>query len=111
MLYLTIFKQVLIWSMTIGQKIRQLREESGMKQRELAAKLEIGEGFLSKVENAQKLLKREDLKKLSEIFKVSHSELETLWLANKVYDLIKDEDQGLRALKVAEEQAKYSRGK
>lgn len=93
--------------MTIGQKIRQLREESGMKQRELAAKLGIGEGFLSKVESDQKPIKREDLKKLSDFFNVAHSGLETLWLANKVYDLIKDENQGLEALKVAEEQAKY----
>lgn len=93
--------------MTIGEKIRQLREKSGMKQRELAAKLDIGEGFLSKIENNQKLLKREDLKKLSELFNVTHSDLETLWLANKVYDLIKDENQGLDALKVAEEQVKY----
>ena len=97
--------------MTIGQRIRQLREESGMKQRELAAELDIGEGFLSKVENDQKLLKREDLKKLSKLFNVAQSDLETLWLANKVYDLIKDENQGLDALKVAEEQAKYSKGK
>lgn len=97
--------------MTIGQKIRQLREESGMKQRELAAKLEIGEGFLSKVENNQKLLKREDLKKISKLFNIAHSDLETLWLANKVYDLIKDEKQGLDALKVAEEQAKYFKSK
>ena len=95
--------------MTIGQKIRQLREDAGMKQRELAAKLDIGEGFLSKVENDQKPLKREDLAKLSELFKVKHSDLETLWLANKVYGLIKNENQGLEALKVAEEQAKYVR--
>ena len=78
-----------------------------MKQRELAAKLDIGEGFLSKVENDQKLLKREDLLKLSQIFNIEHSELETLWLANKVYDLIKDENQGLSALKAAEDQMKY----
>lgn len=97
--------------MTIGQRIRQLREEAGMKQRELAAKLDIGEGFLSKIENDQKLLKRKDLKKLSNLFNVAHSDLETLWLANKVYDLIKNENQGLDALKVAEEQIKYSKDK
>lgn len=78
-----------------------------MKQRELAAKLNIGEGFLSKVENDQKLLKRQDLKKLSKLFKIAHADLETLWLANKVYGLIKDENRGLDALKVAEDQAKY----
>jgi len=51
LLILTKKGQVHSWEMTIGQKIRQLREEAGMKQRELAAKLDIGEGFLSKVEN------------------------------------------------------------
>ena len=80
-----------------------------MLQRELAMRLEIGEGFLSKVENDQKQLKRDDLKKLSKIFKVSLNELETLWLANKVYGLVKNEAQGSGALKVAEEQLKYGK--
>ncbi|MCB0396889.1 MAG: helix-turn-helix transcriptional regulator, partial [Flavobacteriales bacterium] len=90
-----------------GQKIRELREMNGMLQRELATKLEIGEGFLSKVENDQKQLKRDDLKKLSRLFRISLNELETLWLANKIYDLVKDENQGTNALKVVEEQLKY----
>lgn len=108
---MTIFRQVRIQSMTIGQKIRELREDAGMKQRELAAQLDIGEGFLSKVESDQKSLKREDLKKLSRIFKIKHSDLETLWLANKVYGVIKDENQGLDALRMAEAQVKYIKGK
>lgn len=95
--------------MTIGQKIKKLREESTMKQRELAAELKVGEGFLSKVENDQKSLKRADLIKLSKLFKVDKSYLETLWLAGKLYDLIKNENQGLDALKVAEEQIKYKK--
>lgn len=95
--------------MTIGQKIKLLRESVGMLQRELATRLDIGEGFLSKVENDQKLIKREDLKKISKIFKVSHKELETLWLANKLYYIIKNESQGKEALKVAEEQLKYGK--
>lgn len=93
--------------MTIGKRIKELRESSGLLQRELAAKLSIGEGFLSKVENDQKLLKRDDLMILSRIFNVDLSELETLWLANKLYDLIKNENNGLNALKVAEEQVVY----
>ena len=44
---------------------------------------------------------------LSLIFNVDLSELETLWLANKLYDLIKNENNGLNALKVAEEQVVY----
>jgi len=92
---------------TIGKKIKELREASGLLQRELAAKLNIGEGFLSKVENDQKHLKRDDLKILSKLFNVKLSELETLWLGNKLYDFIKDERYGLEAMKVAEEKVLY----
>ena len=93
--------------MTLGQKIKELRENAGLKQRELAYQLGIGEGFLSKVENDQKLLKREDLTKLNELFKIPIEELESLWLANKLYSIVRDEESALIALKVAEEQVKY----
>lgn len=93
--------------MTLGQKIKELREQAGLKQRELAYQLGIGEGFLSKVENDQKPLKREDLSKLNELFKISIEELESLWLANKLYSIVRDEESALTALKVAEEQIKY----
>lgn len=95
--------------MTIGQKIKELRESKGMLQRQLASTLEIGDGFLSKVERNQKSLKREHLKKISELFDCSFNELEALWIASKVYDLVKDEKEGLTALKVAEEQIKYGK--
>lgn len=97
--------------MTIGQKIKQLREESGMFQRQLASILEVGDGFLSKVESDSKPLKREHLKTLSKIFNVSYSELEALWIATKVFDLVKDEKEGLNALRVAEEQFEYQQRK
>ncbi|MCX2678847.1 helix-turn-helix transcriptional regulator [Galbibacter sp. EGI 63066] len=93
--------------MTIGQKIKTLRENAGMLQRELAYRLEVGDAFISKVERNQKNLKKEHLKTISRLFKVPYSELETLWLANKIYDIIKDEKQAIDVLKVAEEQIKY----
>lgn len=95
--------------MTLGQKIKELRESTGMFQRQLAAILEIGDGFLSKVESDQKALKREHLKTISKTFNCSFSELEALWIATKVYDIVKDEKEGLNALKVAEEQMKYEK--
>ncbi|WP_438966450.1 helix-turn-helix domain-containing protein [Flavobacterium sp.] len=95
--------------MTLGQKIKELRESNGMLQRQLAALLEIGDGYLSKVESDQKVLKREHLITISETFNSSLSELEALWIATKVYDIIKDEKEGLNALRVAEEQIKYEK--
>lgn len=93
--------------MTFGKKIRELREQSGMFQRELASKLEIGDGFLSKVENNQKTLKRELLIKISELFNCPISELEALWIGTKLYEIVKDEHEALNALKVAEQEIKY----
>lgn len=95
--------------MTLGQKIKELRESNGMFQRQLAALLEIGDGYLSKVESDQKVLKRDHLITISETFNSSLSELEALWIATKVYDIIKDEKEGLNALRVAEEQIKYEK--
>jgi transcriptional regulator with XRE-family HTH domain len=108
LLLLTKFRQVQNKTMTLGQKIKELREQAGLKQRELAYQLGIGEGFLSKVENDQKPLKREDLTKLNELFKTPIEELESLWLANKVYSIVRDEETALSALKVAEEQITYN---
>lgn len=93
--------------MTLGQKIKELRESSGMFQRQLAAILEIGDGYLSKVESDQKAIKREHLKTISQTFNFSFEELEALWIATKIYDIVKNEKEGLNALKVAEEQIKY----
>ena len=94
--------------MTIGIKIKELREQAGLKQRDLAYQLGIGEGFLSRVDNVQKPLKREDLIKLNELFKIPIEELESLWLANKIYTIVRDEESALTALKVAEEQITYN---
>ncbi len=97
--------------MTIGQKIKELRKSRGLLQKELASKLKIGEGYLSKVENNLKNLNKDHLIKLSQLFNYPLADLEILWLGTKVYDLIKAEEDALRVLKVAEESIKYNRRK
>ena len=68
--------------MTLGQLIKELREKNGMFQRELSHQLSVGDAYLSKVERNKKILKREHLKVISEIFNEPIENLETLWLAN-----------------------------
>jgi len=95
--------------MTLGQKIKELRESNGMLQRQLAAKLEMGDAYLSKIEHDQKCLKREHLKSLSKIFNCPIKELESLWLGTKIYEIVKNEESALTALRVAEEKIKYAK--
>lgn len=93
--------------MTLGNKIKELREASGLLQRELAHRLNLGEGYLSKIESDQKKISREHLETISQIFNEPIEELEKLWLGNKIYNIIRDEICAFEALKVAEEQVKY----
>jgi transcriptional regulator with XRE-family HTH domain len=97
--------------MTLGQKIRKLREDNCTTQRELAHILSIGEGYLSKIENDQKPLRRGDLKEIATFFQTPLKQLEVLWLATKVYSMLKDEKTALTVIKVAEEQLTYGNDK
>lgn len=86
----------------LGQKLRELREAKGLVQRQVAAELEVDTAYVSKIESNEKPVSRHHLKKLSLLFGISEEELNTLWLADKVYDVIKDEAVAIKAMHVAE---------
>ena len=94
----------------LGQKLRELREAKGLMQRQVAAALEVDTAYVSKIESNEKPLSRGHLKKLSNLLDLPEDQLHTLWLADKLYDLAKDEQFGLQALEVAEEVLKTHRG-
>jgi len=58
--------------------------------------------MLSKIERGEKTAKREHINLLAKLFKLDYNELFSLWLADQIYQLIKNEKQGLQALKIAE---------
>lgn len=88
--------------MFFGNKIRALREQKGLVLRKVASQLDIDTATLSKIELGDRQAKREHLKILSKLYETDLQELEKLWLADKVYDIIEDEEQGLSVLKEAE---------
>ena len=46
--------------------------------------------------------------KIAVILKVNENELLTLWLADQIYDVVKDDDENaLKAMMVAEDSVKY----
>ena len=63
--------------MIFGKKIKALREERGMVQRQLAAALEIDTPMFS----------------MARLFEVDEKELLTIWLADKVLDIVEGEDE------------------
>ena len=89
-----------------GDLIRLKREEQEMLLRHLSAELDIDTAMLSKIERGEKNAKREHVKQLAKLFKLDYKELMVLWLADKVFLLVENEDQALQALKVAESEIK-----
>lgn len=88
----------------LGKKLKELREAKGLVQRQIAAELEVDTAYISKMESNEKPVSRNHLKKLSMLLSIDEEELLTLWLADKVYDLVKNEGLALRALNVTTEE-------
>lgn len=95
--------------MQLGEKIKELRESKGLLQRQLAAILEIDTPMFSKIERGERRAKREQVVKLAELLKTDVNELLTVWLADQVYEIVKNEETAVGALKVAESTVKYSK--
>ena len=89
--------------MLLGQKIKELRLENGVLQRQLASLLEIDTPMFSKIERGDRRAKRTQVIQIANYFNVDERELLTLWLADKVLDAVEDENE-LRsdAIKVAQ---------
>jgi transcriptional regulator with XRE-family HTH domain len=95
--------------MSFGERIKELRESKDLLQRQLAASLEIDTPMFSKIERGDRRAKREQVLKLSELLQTDVNELLTVWLADQVYEIVKNEDTAEGALKVAESALKYSK--
>lgn len=78
-------------NMLFGNKIKELRDENGIMQRQLAALLEIDTPMFSKIERGDRRAKREQVIKLAEYFHQDEKEMLTLWLADKFIDAVEDE--------------------
>ena len=76
--------------MLFGNKIKELRDEHGILQRQLAALLEIDTPMFSKIERGDRKAKLEQVVKLAGYFHQDEKEMLTLWLADKFIDAVKD---------------------
>lgn len=98
--------------MLFADRIRNLREEKQMPQRQLAAALEIDTPMYSRIERGERPAKREQVILLAKLFQTNENELLKLWLADKVYTVVGDEDSANEVLNmVAENIVEYKRTK
>lgn len=90
-------------SIIFGNKIRSLREEKQIPQRLLAAALEIDTATYCKIEKGDRRAKREQVAVLGDLLEVDSKELIRLWSADKVYDIIAEEEEATQILNVVAE--------
>jgi transcriptional regulator with XRE-family HTH domain len=90
-----------------GERIKKLRDQKNLLQRQIAHQLDMDTPMLSKIERGERRAKKEQVAIFATIFSVKENELLSLWLADQVYEIVKDEGVALRAIQVAEEEIKY----
>lgn len=92
-----------------GELIRKLREQEELPLRKIAAQLDIDTSFLSKIERNERRATKEQIIKLTEIFKVDKNFLLVPYLSEIVYYQIGEEDCAHEVLKIAEEKVFYQK--
>jgi len=89
-----------------GQKIKLLRESKSLLQKHLAYSLQIDTPLYSKIERGERSAKREQVLVIAKTLEVDKNELLILWLADKILDLVDNDEVALRAIIEAEKQVK-----
>lgn len=76
-----------------SERIKELRIQNLMPQRQLAAALDIDTATYCKIEKGERRAKREQVSILSKLFNVSTEQLLTLWLADQVSAVVSNEQR------------------
>ena len=85
----------------LGQKIRESREKQNILLRQVAAFLEVDTAFISKAERGERKLQREQVIRLAKFLKVSEEELVSLWLSDKIINLVDGDAYAMQGMKKA----------
>ena len=77
--------------MLFAERIKQLRGEKQLLQRQLAAILEIDTPMYSKIERGDRRAKREQIPIIAKILQTDEKELLSLWLADQVTEVVEND--------------------
>jgi HTH-type transcriptional regulator, competence development regulator len=92
----------------LGSKIRELRKRKGLQLRKAAAVLDVDQSLLSKYERGDRLPNDDFVKRVAKLFLYDEQELMAMLMSDKFLINVTDLSVAGRALKIAEQQIKYS---
>ncbi len=89
--------------MLFAEKIKQLREERQLPQRQLAAELQIDTATYCKIERGDRSAKREQVVMLAKLLEAESNALLSLWLADRIMKTIDGDELAREALMIVEQ--------
>lgn len=92
---------------TVGDVIRNKREELGLLLRHVSAKLDIDQAILSKIERGERKPSKEMIIQLADVLNLDKKELLVDYLSEKIAFELANEDCAAQALKIAEKKVRY----
>jgi transcriptional regulator with XRE-family HTH domain len=93
--------------MKFTERIKQLREERQMPQRQFAAALEIDTATYCKIEKGERRVKAKQVIVITELLQTDKDELLALWLADQITAVVEEEQKVAgKALSIAKRNIK-----
>lgn len=92
---------------TFGDIIRIARERRGLFQRQVSESLDIDLAIICKFEKGERRPTKNQVEKLAHFYELDMNRLIVTWLSDKIASYVLDEENGEKALKLAEKKVKY----
>ncbi|WP_289198538.1 helix-turn-helix transcriptional regulator [Bacteroides acidifaciens] len=89
--------------MLLKDKLKSLREEHDLLQRQVASAIGIDNAVYCKIENGERIARVEHVKALAVFYGIDFDYLKKLWLAGKVYDLLSQDEEPNEVLSIVSE--------
>lgn len=96
------------FNMLLSDKLKELREDAKQPQRRVAAALDIDTATYCKMEKGLYIPRKEQIVAIAEFYNCDSEELIKIWLANKLYDVAKDEALARDAFNLAKDMLPYN---
>lgn len=92
---------------SIGEIIRELREQKSLLLRQVAAEIEIDQALLSKIERNERMPTKDQVKRFAKFFGKNENELLISFFSDKLVYEVRDEEVALKAMQVAKKKINY----
>ena len=94
-----------------GECISGLKTKQNLLLRQVDSQLDVDSSIINKIEQGDSQLKTEQIPFSTQIIKIDVEELQTLWLADQIYAIVKDEKFTNYAMKVADKKINLKKRK